>query len=140
MTLLIPAAACGKGENRPGSGGSASASASGTGETTTTAFKAADATATVDINAHEYMFDGFPATAIVGPRVLFKVQNTGKEDHELEVVGADGEPVGEVHIDKGTSAALALKLHPGTYTAQCLLKTGNKTHASLGMKTTFTVS
>jgi uncharacterized cupredoxin-like copper-binding protein len=141
MTLLVVLApaltACGKGEDRPGS---ASASNSGTGDTTTTAFKAADATATVEVKAHEYVFDGIPATPITGPRVLFTVHNTGTVDHEFEVVGADGEPVADIHVDKGKTGTLAVKLKPGTYTAECMLKTGSKTHASLGMKTAFTVS
>jgi uncharacterized cupredoxin-like copper-binding protein len=135
--MLVVLAACGKGEDRPGT---SSASASGTTDaTTSTAFTPADATTRVDVSAHEFMFDGIPAT-VAGPNVLFTVKNTGKDEHELEIVAPDGEPAGEVHVGPGATKTLAVKLRPGRYTAQCLLKEGKRTHAELGMKTAFTVT
>lgn len=142
---LLVLAGCGDGEDRPGEAGSASGSASASAsashahQTRPTAFKEADATTRLDVKARDYAFDGIPAT-VAGPNVLFKVANTGGDEHELEVLGADGEPVGEVHLAKGKSGTLTVKLNPGTYTAVCMIKEGSKTHADLGMKTPFTVS
>ena len=133
--------ACGNGEDRPGSSGSVSGSASGSmaHDTTTTAFKPAEATTKVDVAATEYVFQGIPSS-VAGPNVFFTVKNTGKEEHELEVVAPDGEPVGEVHVEAGDTKTLAVKLTPGKYVAQCLVEDDGKTHASKGMKTEFTVT
>jgi hypothetical protein len=128
--------ACGKGEDRPGTSGSASGSTDGP---TTTLFKASEATSRIDVTARDYVFEGLPAT-MAGDKVFFTVRNTGATEHEFEVVGSDGEPVGEVHIDRAKTATVGLKLAPGAYTAQCLIKEGAKTHAELGMKTAFTVT
>lgn len=132
-------AACGRGEDRPGADGSASASASHVHETETTAFKLDQATAKVDVKAREYAFEGLPAT-VVGPRVAFTVANIGAEEHEFELIGADGEPVAEVHVAKGKTAVVTAKANPGAYTVVCMLKEGKKTHADLGMKASLTVT
>ncbi len=153
MGLAVGAAAlagaCGGGEDRPGAAsasgsvsGSASGSVSGSHahEDTKAAFKESEATSTVQVDAADFVFQGLPPT-VKGPNVLFKIDNTGKADHEFVVVGPDGEPVAEVGaFDPGKSKTLAVKLTPGAYTVQCLIKEGDKTHADLGMKTTLNVT
>ncbi len=154
-SLAVGLAACGNGEDRPGQvtsenkpgsvSGTGSGSASGTGsashahEDTKDQFDRAQATTTLEVEAKDYAWGNIPAT-VKGPNVLFNVRNTGSAEHELEVVGSDGEPVGQTAAFKrNQSKSLAIKLAPGQYTAQCLVKEGAKTHAELGMKQTFTV-
>lgn len=154
--LLLVAAACGNGEDRPGqvssenSSGSASGSvsASGTGSSSAShaheerppAFAESEATTKVSADAADYVFLKLPAT-VKGPNVYFTVTNTGQKNHEFEVLGADGEPVGEIpEFKPGEVKSLAIKLNPGTYTIQCILEEGGKTHAELGMKTTLAVT
>lgn len=133
-----------------GSGGNASGSASGSGSGSgsapaegdqTPAFGESDATTVVNVKATEYTFELDKATA-AGKKVFFKVANTGAEDHEFEILGADGKTVDEIAAFKaGETKTLAVELSPGTYTAQCLVKDKNgKEHVELGMKTTFTVT
>ena len=152
--------ACGDGEDRPGQvtsesdGSSGSASGSSTGsasgsstgsasghgehEDTEPAFEASEADTTVDVVLQDFAFVGMPAE-IKGPNVLFKASvKTG--EHEIEILDADGEPVGEIAAFKpGKTKELAVELEPGTYTAVCHVEEGAKTHEELGMKTTFTV-
>jgi uncharacterized cupredoxin-like copper-binding protein len=88
----------------------------------------------------DYAYTGLPAS-VQGPNVYFTVKNTGHTEHEFEVVGADGEPVSELPaFGVNLTKTLAVKLQPGTYTVQCLIKEGTKTHADLGMKTTLAVT
>ena len=145
--LLLAAAACGNGEDRPqgvSASGSASGSMSGSGshahEDTKAQFDKADATTSVDVDAADYRFDKLPAT-VQGPNVFFTVKNVGSADHEFEVIGPDGEPVGEIGAFKrGVTKTLAIKLAPGKYVVQCLVDEGAKNHAELGMKNDLTVT
>jgi len=152
-------AACGDGEDRPGQvtsesegegSGSASGSASGAGgehggehgdeKDSKAAFASGEETTAVDVKLQDFSFVGVPAT-VQGPNVLFKASVEGGGAHELEVVDESGEAVGEIHSFKsGTTKELAVILKPGTYTLQCLVEEGAKTHAELGMKQTLTVS
>jgi len=92
-----------------------------------------------ELTATEYAFtapSGLPAK--VGDRVEFALHNSGTTQHELEVVGPDGSPVGEVGpTEPGQVGAVVLTLPTaGTYTYLC----GINDHAERGMKGTFTVS
>ena len=140
LSVAAVAVACGGGEDRPGTSGSASATASGSSAgDETPAFSENDADTVVDVTLKEFEFAGIPAT-IKGDKVFFDAKNAGTEDHELEIVDAKGDDVDEIPaFEKGETKQLAVELEPGTYTVQCLLKEGSKTHADLGMKTTFTV-
>lgn len=139
LVAVLAVAGCGKGEDRPGTSGSASGSMSHAGEDSAPAFAKSEATTAVDLKAVDYSYVDLPAT-VKGPNVFFTVTNEGHTEHEFEVVGADGEPVGEIHeFAVGKTKTLALKLQPGTYTIQCLVKEGSKTHAELGMKSSLTV-
>ena len=137
---LGSAAACGD-----GSSGSGSASVTGTGsgaggETEALAFPESEADTVVHVTLQDYAFVGIP-TSIKGPKVFFEAVNKNQHDHELEILDASGDAVGEIAAFTGKDAKqLAVELEPGTYTAQCILKEGAKTHAQLGMTQQFTVT
>jgi hypothetical protein len=137
VVVLVMAAlgACGKGEDRPGSAGSASASGSGVGAggSGVRQFAKGTETSTVEVTMVDFRFTGAPATT-KGGNVLFKARVTQGE-HELEVVDANGKVVGDIpqFAPDGGLKEMGLKLAPGTYTMQCLVKEGAKTHKDLGM-------
>lgn len=154
VVVALALAGCGDGEDRPGTvtpegsgsgtgtgsaSGTQTGSASGTGPAAP-AFTEADANSVVDVALQDFSFVGIPAT-VKGPKVFFKASNRGPADHELEILDASGKAVGEVEaMPNGKTGALAVELKPGTYTAQCLVETGGKTHVELGMKTSFQVT
>lgn len=133
-------AACGDGEDRPGSSGSASGSGSmsGSGQSDG-AFKEADATAKATVAMRDFAFEGLPAQ-MKGGKPFFTVTNNGSMEHEFYVVGSDGEPVQEEHVEKGKTKEIAVELKPGSYTIECRIKTGDKTHADIGMKAPLTIT
>lgn len=147
MAMIGLVAGCGDdGEDRPGD---ASGSASGTEAESGTganeegpsepAYAREEADTVVAVQGLDYEFV-LDTETIVGPKVYFVFTNDGEDPHELIVLDADGEELGEVHLqDTGTSGDLALELEPGTYTLTCLIEKGNETHAELGMETTITV-
>ncbi|MGQ0743947.1 MAG: hypothetical protein ACT4OS_06355 [Acidimicrobiales bacterium] len=88
----------------------------------------------------EYAFEG--PTTVKGPNVFFTAENTGEEDHELEVLDASGEALGEVAaFAPGAKAApFAAVMEPGTYTLQCILESADgQQHKDKGMVATLTV-
>jgi hypothetical protein len=139
LALGIGVAACGNGSGS----GSASVSGSGSGaggETEALAFPESEADTVVHVTLKDYAFVGIPAT-IKGPKVFFEATNANQHDHELEILDSEGDAVGEIPAFTGKDAKqLAVKLPPGSYTAQCILKEGAKTHADLGMTQQFTVT
>ncbi len=158
VATLLVLAGCGNGEDRPGTvseegptgsaSGTHSGSASGTGTGSASAthagapaaFGEAEADTVVEVTLQDHAFVGIPAS-LEGPKVFFKATNKGPSEHELEIVDSSGKPVGEIEaMPPGRSGTLALELEPGTYTAQCLVEEEGRTHAELGMKTTFQVT
>jgi hypothetical protein len=138
--------ACGDGEDRPGQasacGGTASVSVSGSGAggEADLPFEEQDADTEIPVVLKDYEFAGVP-DEVAGPNVLFEASVQGSNCHELEVLDADGEALGEIPSFPSTEKKeLGLELEPGTYTLQCLVKEGAKTHAELGMKQTLTVT
>lgn len=130
-------AACGDGEDRPGSSsGSASGSASSQSDA---AFKEDDATSKATVAMRDFAFEGVPAQ-MKGEKAFFTVTNNGSMEHEFYVVGSDGEPVKEDHVEKGKTKQIAVELKPGSYTIECRIKTGDKTHADIGMKAPLTIT
>lgn len=97
------------------------------------AFEEADADAVLDYELKDYRFEG-PET-VKGHKIYFKAVNDGTEDHELEVLDANGEPLGEVEaMPPDAEGSAALELEPGTYELQCILETADgKVHRDLGM-------
>lgn len=100
-----------------------------------------DADTAVDVKLRDYSFEGLPAT-VKGPKVFFAATNVGTEQHELEVLDPAGEAVDEIEaFSPGGSSSLGIKLVPGTYTVQCILKTAQgKGHEELGMKSQLQVT
>jgi hypothetical protein len=96
-------------------------------------FEEADADAVLDYELLDYRFEG-PAE-VEGRKIYFKAANKGTEDHELEVLDANGDPMGEVEaMPPKAEGSAALELEPGTYTLQCILETADgKVHRDLGM-------
>jgi uncharacterized cupredoxin-like copper-binding protein len=137
QTCALPI--CTKAGSASGSG-THSGSGSGSGSAAVApAFQEADASTVVEVDMVDFRFSGLPET-VKGPKVFFKVKNSGPSHHELVVVGADGRHLGEVHeLESGKSGTLAIELAPGTYTAQCLTKADDKTHVQLGLESTFKV-
>lgn len=98
-------------------------------------FDRADADSTVEVTLTDFAFKGLPAT-VKGERVFFSATNAGPSEHELEVLGPDGKAVEEIeaHAPGSGTKTMAIRLKPGTYTLQCILKTPEgKSHAELGM-------
>ena len=108
-------------------------------EDTAPAFPEAEATTRSDVTLRDYVFLGLPTT-VKGPNVLFEATVSGSNQHELEIVDSSRQLVGAIHsFEAGTTKTLAVVLQPGTYTVQCLVKEGARTHAELGMKAPLTV-
>ena len=129
----------GTGVTTAGSTGTA-ASGDHAHEETKPAFAKSAATDTVEVELREYSFVGMPAS-VTGPKAYFSLVNKGEKEHEFEVIDADGKAVAEVApFAAGQSKTLAVELQPATYTVQCLVDEGGRTHAELGMKTTFVVT
>jgi uncharacterized cupredoxin-like copper-binding protein len=146
--LLILAAlafgACGDSEgngNDTGASGSGSASHGHEGDdakTTLSTFLAAEAETTVDVNMKDFSFD--MPTEVKAGKVLFKVKNSGSQEHEFVIYQGSKELI-ELHgIDAGKSGELAVVLPAGRYTAKCLVGSGAARHDKLGMVQNFTVS
>lgn len=147
MILLLMAgtlASCGGGEDRPGEatkcGGTASVSGSGAGGETDLPFSRSDADTVVPVVLRDYEFAGLPSE-VKGPNVIFTATVEGANCHELEVLDAGGDAVGEIKaFPAGENKQLGVEVEPGTYTVQCLVEEGAKTHAELGMKAALTVA
>jgi plastocyanin len=145
LVIGLGAGACGKGENRPGqasskcAGDTGSVSGSGAPSEAPSDFPESEATTKVSVTLQDYAFVGLPATA-KGPNVFFTGTVSGSSCHEVQVVDAKAKLLGEIPpFAAGETKTMALKLDPGTYTVQCLVKEGKKTHAELGMKQQLTV-
>ena len=108
---------------------------------TTAATFGADAADTVlSVGLRNYVVVGVPA-AVQGPKVWIAATVIGGRRHELEVVDAEGDPVGALDPFQAADGEqhLALSLAPGTYTVRCLVRYGTRTHAALGMRQDFVV-
>jgi iron uptake system component EfeO len=105
---------------------------------------AAKADRSIDVDATEYAFSFDAAPTITkGEAIEFELDNKGHERHEFEVLGPDGEAIGEIAAtDPGTKAEAVFEFkEAGTYTYQCLLQTdAGVKHDTLGMKGTFDVA
>ena len=107
---------------------------------TAPAFAAAEADTAVDVTLQDYAFVGLPDT-VVGPKVHLTASIKGSNFHELLVNDEGGELVEDLRpFKRPARQALAVELAPGTYSVECLVKEGSRTHAELGMRKTFTVT
>jgi iron uptake system component EfeO len=101
------------------------------------AAKAADRE--VGFEAKDFTYEGLDALAVkAGETVKFEMDNEGPAQHELEVLGPDGQAIGEIGpTDKGEDGEVTLTFaKAGTYTYRC----GIADHEQRGMKGTFTVT
>lgn len=103
-------------------------------------FPVEQATSEVATTLTDYAFIGLPAT-VQGPNVLFRATIRGGNEHELVVVSDGGATVGAIKPFRAADGerTLAAVLEPGSYTVQCLVKEGTRTHAQLGMRRDLTV-
>lgn len=98
-------------------------------------FDRSEADTVVEVTLADFAFKGLPAT-VKGEKVFFTATNAGPSEHELEVLGPGGKAVDEIeaHAPNSGPRTLAVRLKPGTYTVQCILRTAEgKSHAELGM-------
>ena len=155
VVVFLSLAACGDGEDRPGTGsGTGTGSASGTGagfatgagehgehgSAATANFSREEADSVIRVKMRDFAFEGIPATA-KGRKVFFEATNDGPAEHELVVMDEHGKEMGEIEaFEKGDEVkTLALELAPGRYKATCLVKLDGRTHADQGMEASFTV-
>lgn len=135
---VLAMAAC----SSDGPGGASACGASGDhegGHDQAPAFAANAATTALSITMKDYVFDGL-ASRVKGPNVQFETKVAGSNCHELEVIDSAGKAIGAIGAYRGGDVkTLAVALQPGTYTVQCLVKEGSRTHADLGMKVSLAV-
>src|SRR3954464_6484984 len=126
-------AACGDGEDRPGSADSISETGSVSGaEGGKATFTEDDADSVVHLSESEYQIASDLESA-KGPHVFVEIKNDGKREHELVVKDPSGKVLTEKEgIKPGKSATLAVDAKAGTYTLVCELKTDGKSHEDLG--------
>ncbi|MFZ4519651.1 MAG: cupredoxin domain-containing protein [Microthrixaceae bacterium] len=106
---------------------------------------AAAADRTVTFDAADFAYKDLDVSGITkGQSVKFAMTNSGAQNHEFEVVGPDGETVGEIaEIAPGANGTATITFtEPGEYTYQCILKdpADGMQHDMKGMKGTFTVA
>ena len=103
-------------------------------------FTKAEADTVLDVTMQDYAFVGLPDT-VAGPNVHLTASIKGSNFHELLLDDEDGELVEDLRpFKRPARQAFAVVLEPGTYTVECLVKEGSRTHAELGMRKTFTVT
>ena len=140
--LATVLAACGDGEDRPGSDSiSGTGSVSGTGESGKATFSEDEADSVVHVTESEYEIEADMESA-KGPHVFLEIKNDGEEKHELVVEDSSGKVLIEKEdIEPGKEATLAVDAKPGTYTLVCELENADgKSHEDLGMKRTLKVT
>ena len=154
LAVVVLLAGCGDGEDRPGPGsgsgsgtGTGSGSASGVGSdehgehesANKASFGQSEADTVVSVTMRDYAFTGISPT-VKGKKVFFQVENQGPAPHELLVMHPDGKVAAGIEpFARGETKTVAAELEPGTYKVECLVREGAKTHAELGMATTFIV-
>ncbi len=100
---------------------------------------------TVAFDAADFTYRDLDLSGITtGRTVRFEMTNSGTQGHEFEVLGPDGEAVGEVaELEPGaTGGATITFTEPGEYTFRCILKdpADGVQHDMKGMAGTFTVA
>ena len=140
--LVALTGACGGSGGGGGDGDDHAHDEAGDSSSTSTApaFTEAEADTAVDVVLQDYAFVGLP-DSVVGPNVHLSASIKGSNFHELLLDDENGELVEDLRpFKRPARQALAVVLEPGTYTVECLVKEGSRTHAELGMRKTFTVS
>ena len=139
LAAVLMVGACGDGGDGHDHAGEDASSSSSTASTAPP-FVKADASTAVDVVLQDYAFVGLPDT-VAGPNVHLTASIKGSNTHELVLYDEDDVLVEDLRpFKRPARQALAVVLDPGTYSAQCLIKEGSRTHAELGMRKTFTVT
>jgi plastocyanin len=98
----------------------------------------AEADRTVPIGAKDYAFEVPAGLQIAeGETIRFEFANGGKADHEMEILGSDGQPLGEVAaIKPGAKGEVTITFpEKGRYKMVCALaNTDGTPHTALGME------
>ncbi len=99
---------------------------------------------TISFEAVDFTYPDLDVSDIVdGETIRFEMTNNGDQQHEFEVLGPDGEPLGEVAaMDPGANGGATISFdEPGEYVYQCILidPATKKAHTELGMEGTFDV-
>lgn len=99
---------------------------------------------TVAFDAVDFTYQGLDVSDVrQGETIRFRMTNGGDQPHEFEVLGPDGEPVGEIAgVEPGeVGIADVTFAEAGDYAYQCILvdPATDQEHTMLGMKGTFTV-
>ncbi|HYN31461.1 MAG TPA: hypothetical protein VES40_02450 [Ilumatobacteraceae bacterium] len=99
---------------------------------------------TVTFEAVEFRYPDLDVGGIIaGETIRFEMQNAGAQAHEFEVLGPDGNAIGEVASTEpgAPSGATLTFVSPGVYSYQCILidESTGKPHTKLGMQGTFEV-
>ena len=103
-------------------------------------FTEEEADSRAEVTLKDFEFAGLPPT-LKGPKVYLNLVNVGAVQHELLVLAADGKEAAVAPpFPGGNNKSLAAEIPPGTYTVECRVKEGDRTHADLGMKATLVVS
>jgi len=93
----------------------------------------------VPLSAEDYSFAGLNDVGVkVGETIKFSMANRGTVEHEFEVIGPDGKPLGEIGpTEAGASGEVTLTFdEAGTYRFVC----GIDDHEARGMVGTFNVT
>lgn len=122
-----------------GDGFSSSFSVTGDGGTVL-----ATAERTITFDAIDFTYENLDLSDITaGETIRFEMTNKGDQPHEFEVIGPDGEALGEVGaVAPGVSGGATITFdEPGAYIFQCILiePNSNLPHTTLGMLGDFEV-
>lgn len=141
MFAALAFGACGDDEGNGNGNGNGSPSASGAhdhAEPTLSTFPVAEAETTVNVDMKDFSFS-MPESVKAG-KVLFKVKNSGSQEHEFVIFQGSKELIELEAIGAGKSGDLAVVLPAGRYTAKCVIGSGAARHDNLGMVLNFTVA
>lgn len=91
----------------------------------------------VVIGLSEWKLD-LPMDTLPAGTYTFRVENSGKVSHGLEIEG-NGREWETGDLKPGTASEITVKLEPGVYELYCPVESGNREHDERGMKRTIVV-
>ena len=140
VTVLMLTAACGGSSSPEGGGDEGSDDHDHQHDAPAAEFTEGEADTRAEVTLKDFEFVGLPPS-VKGPKVYLDLVNVGAVQHEMMILAADGKVAAAAPpFPGGNNKALPAELPPGSYTVECRIKEGDKTHAELGMKTQLTVT